>query len=152
MRNRWITALCTIVLSIFITSLLDENNKFNGVMANTLYTISGIIFSIGMGVVCTFCPNGILNKNYFAEIKENIINLRATFLFYFTFSTLAFSLSQFNIGEVKFHIYNLTITLDFYILTTITSCISTIFYIFNFFTIQKLNFDIAERIITEKSN
>ena len=123
----------SILLTVFISSLFfpEYNDEKMGNLVNTIYTISGIMFSIGMGVICTFNPSGIKNENVYSIIENNIFKVRSSFLFYFALSTILV------ITQAK-------------IFTLVMSIIAIIYYIINFQAIQKLNLDIAKRIIQEE--
>ncbi len=120
--------------------------KLDSTFINTIYTISGIMFSIGMGVICTFSPDKIKNIQLFSRVKENIITVRNSFLFYFALVSFFYLLyllcSNFEktifISDIKL-VFNLSVFLLGQII------LSIIFFITNFLEIQKLNFDIVER-------
>ena len=56
-----------IVLSIIFSSLIKEKKTIDSFM-NTIYTISGIMFSIGMGILCTTNPDKIKNIQIISPI------------------------------------------------------------------------------------
>ena len=142
-----------ILLTISISSLFfpEYNDEKMGNLVNTIYTISGIMFSIGMGVICTFNPSGIKNENIYSIIENNIFKVRSSFLFYFALSTiLVITQTIFHRIAVDFDFIDITIILDAKIFTLVMSIIAIIYYIINFQAIQKLNLDIAKRIIQEE--
>lgn len=147
-----------ILLTVFISSLFfpEYNDEKMGNLVNTIYTISGIMFSIGMGVICTFNPSGIKNENIYSIIENNIFKVRSSFLFYFALSTIMvitqniFDLSYRIEVDFDFIDIDITIILDAKIFTLVMSIIAIIYYIINFQAIQKLNLDIAKRIIQEE--
>ena len=57
-------------------------------LISTLYNVSGIMFSIGLGLIVTFNLSGIRNREYIKEIRKNIANIRNIFISYFATSTL----------------------------------------------------------------
>ena len=59
-----------IVLSIIFSSLIKEKKPIDSFM-NTIYTISGIMFSIGMGILCTTNPDKIKNIQIYMQVKES---------------------------------------------------------------------------------
>lgn len=143
----------SILLTVFISSLFfpEYNDEKMGNLVNTIYTISGIMFSIGMGVICTFNPSGIKNENVYSIIENNIFKVRSSFLFYFALSTiLVIAQTIFHRIAVDFDFIDITIILDAKIFTLVMSIIAIIYYIINFQAIQKLNLDIAKRIIQEE--
>lgn len=145
-----------ILLTISISSLFfpEYNDEKMGNLVNTIYTISRIMFSIGMGVICTFNPSGIKNENIYSIIENNIFKVRSSFLFYFALSTILFiAQTIFDLSyriAIGFDFIDITIILDVKTFTLVMSIIAIIYYIINFQAIQKLNLDIAKRIIQEE--
>lgn len=59
-------------------------------LISTLYNVSGIMFSIGLGLIVSFNLSGIRNREYIKEIRKNIANIRDIFISYFIISTLIY--------------------------------------------------------------
>lgn len=137
--------LLVLLLTILISSITQV--RPDSAFLNTIYTISGIMFSIGMGVVCTFNPENIKNRKIFITIKENIISVRNSFLYFFgsvTFFYLVFL--WFPNEELKYEfIRGFVLIFNVSIFVVGQIFLSIIFFIINFLTIQKLNFDIVEK-------
>ncbi|HHF2649845.1 TPA: hypothetical protein ACPJWA_000387, partial [Haemophilus influenzae] len=76
------------------------------------------------------------------------------FLFYFALSTILFiAQTIFDLSyriAIGFDFIDITIILDVKTFTLVMSIIAIIYYIINFQAIQKLNLDIAKRIIQEE--
>ncbi len=136
-------------LSSFVLSyIFNQEDNMNQAIVPTIYTLSGIMFSIGMGIVCTFNPSPIKNKQIFQRIKVNIANVRNSFMVYFSLSTVTFLVSQmFNRNCIS--VADFTIIFDPKIFALSFSLVGIIYFIINFLTIQNLIFDIAERTIEE---
>ena len=69
--------LLFIVLSTFLTIGVDD--FFMG----TIYTVSGIMFSIGISILVTFNLHGIKKKSFIDKIRVNINKVRDIFIYYF---------------------------------------------------------------------
>lgn len=150
MKNKWIMiSLITSLSSIILSSLFNQGDKINDVVINTIYTLSGIMFSIGMGIICTFNPSSIKNQSIFQRVKTNIINLRNSFLFYFALSTITFLLNAV-LSRYSLSIKGITIIVDAQIFALLFSLVSMLYFIINFIFVQKLVFDIAERVNKEE--
>lgn len=148
-KIKWIViSLITFLLSFILSPFLNQEDNMNQAIVPTIYTLSGIMFSIGMGIVCTFNPSQIRNKQVFQRVKENITNVRNTFLMYFTLSTVTFLTSQI-LARKHISTMDFTLIFDYKILALLFSMLSLIYFIVNFLTIQKLTFDIAERTMNE---
>lgn len=142
-------SLITSLSSIILSSLFNQGDKINDVVINTIYTLSGIMFSIGMGIICTFNPSSIKNQSIFQRVKTNIINLRNSFLFYFALSTITFLLNAV-LSRYSLSIKGITIIVDAQIFALLFSLVSMLYFIINFIFVQKLVFDIAERVNKEE--
>ena len=148
-KIKWIViSLITFLLSFILSPFLNQEDKMNQAIVPTIYTLSGIMFSIGMGIACTFNPSQIRNEQVFQRVKKNITNVRNTFLMYFMLSTVTFLTSQI-LARKHISIMNFTLIFDYKILALLFSIVSLIYFIVNFLTIQKLIFDIAERAMNE---
>lgn len=144
MKKRLLVNLAVFIASIVIASLVDA--RPNASFMNTIYTVAGIMFSIGMGVICTFSPDKIKNKSYFNSIKENINSVRDSFLFYFSIISVGFLAYQTSPSlHYKFTVKGLNVFIDFSWFVSLLIAISIIYFILNFLAIQRLNFDISER-------
>lgn len=148
-KNKWIIISLITALSSFILSyFFNQEDKMNQAIVPTIYTLSGIMFSIGMGIVCTFNPSSIKNQQVFQRIKTNIINVRDSFLIYFLLSTSTFLMSQ--VCERSYlSVMDLVVAFDPKIFALLFSLVSILYFIINFLTIQRLIFDIAERVMKE---
>ena len=113
---------------------------------STLHTTASIMFSIGMGVICTFNPEKIKNKNIYNNIKNKVIALRTNFLWVFGITTTGFTAVQaissnvtLNLGSVTLHVQP---ALD--IFCAVLLIISMCYFILNFLSMQSLVFEIHE--------
>lgn len=145
MKRRLLVSLAGLVMSIAIASITDA--RPNASFMNTIYTVAGVMFSIGMGIICTFNPDKIKNKAYFKSIKNNINDVRNSFLFYFALISIGFLVYQVLPSlSISASMPGTRIIFDLSLYVTILITISIVYFILNFLAIQKLNFDISERI------
>lgn len=148
-KTKWVViSLITFLLSFILSPFLNQEDKMNQAIVPTIYTLSGIMFSIGMSIACTFNPSQIRNNQVFQRVKKNITNVINTFLMYFMLSTVTFLASQILVRSY-IPVVNFTLIFDPKILALLFSIVSLIYFIVNFLTIQKLAFDITERAINE---
>ena len=113
-------------------------------LISTLYNVSGIMFSIGLGLIVSFNLSGIRNREYIKEIRKNIANIRDVFISYFVVSTLIY------IGIIDFRYKSFYIKIDCSIFACILLLFSIIYFTINFLSIQKLNDEIFDRITEEQ--
>ena len=136
--------ICVIV-SLITSFFFPDFNPGNGTMS-TLYTISGIMFSIGMSLIVTSSVAGIKNTRIRNGIRKEINKVRNHFIACFLFVSILYLLQSVIKDKFCFiHIYgnfsfnnlHLLITLIFY---------SIIYFIFNYLAIQRLNYQIEEAL------
>lgn len=120
--------------------------------SSTIYTVSGIMFSIGLGLIVTFNPSGVKNKQYILALRKNISVVRNDFLIHFGLSTIYYALNQyFSDPKFEIHIHFIVkLSLSWSIYLCLLMIYSAIYFVVNFIEIQKLNNDIFDRINSEQ--
>lgn len=140
--------IASFIISTLLSYLFPLIHVDNAVLSS-LYTVSGIMFSIGMSLLVTSNTTGVENDKIRNNIRENVILLRRNFILSFLLSTILY-MSVFIFGKEEKNPYiqcpfiNYTLILSLFILYTIA------YYIFNFVSLQKLNNDIEDQIRKEK--
>ncbi len=140
--------ICLITILVSSISMVTPDQFFT----STIFTVSGIMFSIGFGLIVSFNLNGVKNKNYIKELRENINFVRNNFMTYFLLATTCYILDQY-FNSVSFTIIdklNIKITFCLSIFFCLFILYSVCYFITNFIEIQKLNNDIFDKINTEK--
>lgn len=123
----------------------------DGFFSSTIYTVSGIMFSIGLGLIVTFNPAGVKNKDYIRALRANIIDVRNAFLTHFGLSTVYYVLNQY-LSDPKYEIHThfvFNISFSWSIFLCLLMLYSAIYFVINFIEIQKLNNDIFDKINSE---
>lgn len=145
------------LISIFLLSLfiygcfgasLDNN------VLSTIYNVSGIIFSVGMGLIITFDLNNIKNVQYIRAIRRRLNVIRNAYILFFSISTVlyisVFFTSEFNLSIYIYLYKNITILFNTNIfiqyLNLIFCLFSIAYFIVNFIQAQKLKDDICDKI------
>jgi hypothetical protein len=131
-----------LLLAILMSTFLDigVDDFFMG----TIYTVSGIMFSIGISILVTFNLQGIKKKSFIDKVRNNLNKVRNTFIYYFSFSTVFFILerslrkSEKNI-IVLYDKDELLIDISISFVVTILIFYSIFYFILNFLEVQKLN-------------
>ena len=118
-------------------------------LISTLYNVSGIMFSIGLGLIVTFNLSGIRNREYIKEIRKNIANIRNIFISYFAISTLIYITYSY-IEVIDFRNKSFYIKIDSSIFACVLLLFSIMYFTINFLSIQKLNDEIFDRITEEQ--
>ena len=70
--------ICCMVLSMTITAFMDI--KIGKDVSNTLFTIVGIMFSIGMSIAVTSNTSVVVNRKIRKSIRDEINRIRDLFI------------------------------------------------------------------------
>lgn len=140
MNNRVIRFIVVIIITLVISSIayLSVNDS----VLSTLYNVSCIVFSVGMGLIVSFSLNGVREKGYINSIKKNLDNTRSSFIIEFSFVTFFYILYS--------YIPNIVINyirLDWSCFVAVFTVFSICFFVKNFIAIQDLKDDIFERTL-----
>lgn len=93
MKRQIASLLIVLIITIGLPSFLAwRPDQF---LISTLYSVCGIMFSIGLGLIVTFNMSGIKNINYVKVIRKELVSIRNSFLRFFTLSTLCLVLSEY---------------------------------------------------------
>lgn len=122
---------------------------------NTIFTVSGIMFSVGLGLIVTFNMNGVKNKTYIHKLRHNVNKVRKQFILYFFLTTVCYitdkylRIKELSITYLSFK--GIHIKLNWSILLCVIMLYSIVYYVINFSAIQKLNNDIFDKINEQNS-
>lgn len=142
---------------VFIISILTYGifkRALDNNILSTIYSVSGILFSVGMGLIITFNLNDIKNKEYISSIRKRINHIRDTYIEFFALLTFSYLLN-FIIPNFGFNInlpanFNISFYVDinnFIQYFTLIFCLFTLFYFtINFKGVQKLKDEICDRL------
>ena len=141
------------ILIVTIISFIISNTisiDLDAFFMNTFYTVSGIMFSIGIGLVVTFNLQGIKNKSYIIGIRKNLNRVRNSYIIYFTLTTICFVIDNYlRIEKIDTTIkllnkFSLPFNAPLFFFLLILFSIS--YFIVNFLELQKLNNDIFDKM------
>lgn len=139
--------LLAICISILLSSL---GLSFSSGLLQSIFTVLGIAFSIAMSLLISIDLSKIFNRSTKKNIKQSIRKTRNHMICDFCISTLAlFLASTENLSSKLFNIgFNFILRVDTCAVCIV--CVSFIYEIYNFTLIQKLNEEIADRIMDEE--
>ena len=132
--------ICCIILSVPITLLMDIEIEEN--VSNTLFTIVGIMFSIGMSIAVTSNTSVVVNRKIRNSLRDEINRIRN--LFISCFSIVAF------IYVLNIIFTNWTLEVWGYKIFSLEVCqliiqlYSITYFIVNFMSLQNLNNQIGD--------
>lgn len=151
MRNNAFRIIFITTVSIILSSVLPKYTYSN--LISVFYTVAGIVFSIGVGVVSGFDLSRIKNKSYLEKIRLNIISTRNSFILFFIYATFTLLLSQYlKEFDLSYQIKGVVVKFDFETFALCSILFSIIFFIVNFIEIQNLRDQITDRLLEESEN
>ena len=137
-------SLLLVFLSVLLASTTSARPASD--FLGTLYTVAGIMFSIGMGIICAINLDKVRNVKFYMAIKANILQVRNIYLYYFAIISVGYLAYQLAPGfEYTVTIQGAAITFRLSLLVALLTVLSIIYFTLNFLAIQKLNFQITEK-------
>jgi hypothetical protein len=116
---------------------------------STLFNVSGVMFSVGLGLIVTFNANGVKNKTYIKQIRRDVARVRNSFIKYFAISSVFYLMEKYlrdnNLSSLIIPIKGFQIHLNCSLFICLFMLYSMAYYIINFLNIQKLNNDIFDK-------
>lgn len=150
MRKLVLSSILILVITLIASSVWDV--RPDSFFSSTIFTIAGIMFSVGIGLIVTFNPSGVKNKGYLRQLRENIANIRNSFLLHFGLLSIYYVINQY-VADKKYDFHfqaHWNFTFSFSIFFCLLMIYSSIFFVVNFIEIQKLNNDIFDKVNNEK--
>lgn len=138
-----ITIIAFIIGSILSMLIKFEASEF---LLSTIFNVSGIMFSVGIGLIATFNMNGLKNPKIIKSIRIDLSIVRNMFIVYFTITTISLIIGKLLIDKKisTITLKGITIDVSFAICFTMIFCIA--YFIYNFFQLQKLNDQIYDNL------
>lgn len=135
---------------VIITLVLSSVGDFkpDNTLMNTIFTVSGIMFSIGLGLIVNFNLQEVRNAWYIRKIRINLNKVRNSFIFFFALSTASFLMNEY-LGCLQFSFKFVHFDLSIFFL--IMMLFSIVYYIVNLIDLQKLNNDIVDKLNKEEN-
>lgn len=142
--------LLIIVVTIPLGSFIGQCSYDS--LVSTLYTVVGIVFSVGIGFVSTFDLKDVVNKKFLTEIRLSITKTRNSFISFFALSTIILLVFQYgkDVALPIVEIRGFSIKFDIGIFTVVSLLFSILYFVYNFIDMQKLRDDITDALINEK--
>ena len=135
-----------IVISVLIAVISSSYSTFlslSGGTISTLYTISGIMFSIGMSLIVTSNTSEVKNQRYKEVIRKQKKQISNRYLLCFIVISLLYVLLFSKINDGTIHIYK-GFFLNCSDLLVVTMSYSILYFTVNFLSLQRLNNQIED--------
>lgn len=111
---------------------------------NTLYTVAGVVFSVGMSIAISPKTEEVTNLKMKHSIRRSYKRIRNTFMMFFAFDTVFLVLSSLE-GCPDFQNIVRFMCLTFTLL-------SIAYFVWNFIELQKLGDDIEDQVLKERES
>ena len=139
---RWIIVLAVSIVLFFLKIKLD------GDVVSTLYTVSGIMFSVGISSVVNFDLGSVVNEKALNYFSNNLKRVRGKLILYFSLSTCFYLCFD--------YLLSLDMNLEWIkrlLLAFFSSGIgfSIIYFLLNFLDVHKLKDEITKQVRKEKN-
>lgn len=136
-----------LVLSI-VASQWIGSYVLSAALLNALFTTSGIMFAIGLGLIVNFSPEGVDNLSYIRQIRNTINVVKKNFLLEFILVAITYVLSIFPFFSIVHKVWVIDINFSLYFGIQIFA--SIFYFAYNFMEIQKLKDEIFDRLREER--
>jgi hypothetical protein len=142
--------ICVIV-SMITSFFFPGFNPESGTVS-TLYTISGIMFSIGMSLIITSNTSGVKNIRIRDGIRRELCVVRNHFIWYFAIASFLFVFLYSGVEKKECFLIYGSFILKYSHLLVFTTAYTITFLILNFLAIQRLNIQIEDALDKSESN
>ncbi len=146
MKKIFILILLAAIISVLLSTFLHCSSDKETV--NTLFSVSSVLFSVGICLIVTIVPNGVKNKGYIRRIETSLDRVRNCFLVEFFIITAVHLIAleytsylTFSVDLSSFQILFDPVTADAVLIS-----LSFVYYSLNFLYIQELNRDIFKAL------
>lgn len=139
-----LSAVISILFPTFLCDVVIDKS-----VISTLFTIVGIIFSVGMSLIISVSTSGVKNKEARNVFREQLSNIRFHFIAVFIILTLLYILLPQGKDEEIFNIilirnFAIKMSCNFFVVTCLFA--SIVYYIINYYSIQSSVYDLEDRI------
>ena len=141
-----------LLLSLLVALLSPTLSVYDDVdkeVIGTLFTVVGVIFSVGMSLIISVSSTGVKNKDARAIFRSQLSQIRTRFIIVFVLLSLFFILLPKD-GKTElidlWKIKDVAFRLSFNIFQVCCLLLSILYYIINFYSIQSSLYDLQDRI------
>ena len=128
---------------------LSVSDDVNKEVIGTLFTVVGVIFSVGMSLIISVSSTGVKNKDARVIFRSQLSQIRTRFIIVFVLLSLFFILLPKDGNSELIDLWmikNVTIKLSSNIFQVSCLLLSILYYIVNFYSIQTSLYDLQDRI------
>ena len=137
------------LLVALLSPTLSVSDDVDKEVIGTLFTVVGVIFSVGMSLIISVSSTGVKNKDARIIFRSQLSQIRTRFIIVFVLLSLFFillpkdgSTELIDLWKIK----SVTIKLSSNIFQVSCLLLSILYYIVNFYSIQSSLYDLQDRI------
>lgn len=133
-----ISMVLAVVLSLYTRVLMT------GDVLDTLYTVAGVIFSVGMSLTVSPKTDGVANETIKKSIRYSYKKIRNSFMYFFCIGTVLYVLTEFD--------FSMRLAAILGNCCAIFLLFSVAYYVYNFYCLQILGEEIEDQVMKEKNS
>lgn len=136
--------IISVLFPTFLSSIVVDES-----VISTLFTIVGIIFSVGMSLIISVSTSGVKNKEARSVFRKQLSDIRFRFITTFIILTIFYIILPIDNNKEKLNIAQIrdvTIRISFHIFMVICLFAGIIYYIVNYYSIQNSVYELEDRI------
>lgn len=140
--------ILSLVLALLCPTLPVSYNIDKEVIG-TLFTVVGVIFSVGMSLIISVSSTGVKNKDARSIFRSQLSQIRTRFITVFVLLSLFYILlpKDSNTESIElWQIKDAAIRLSFNVFQVSCLLLSIVYYIVNYYSIQTSLYDLQDRI------
>ena len=143
-----IVFLASLIIAVLFPTFLNSIVVDESVIS-TLFTIVGIIFSVGMSLIISVSTSGVKNKEARSVFRKQLSDIRFRFIATFIILTILYIILPIendkeilNIAQIR----DVTIRISCHLFMVIFLFAGIIYYIVNYYSIQNSVYELEDRI------
>lgn len=144
MKKVFILLFGSLAVSAALSFWASVDLSIYGDALSTLYTVAGVVFSVGMSLAVSPKTDIVTNESMKKGIRSSYLRIRNIFMWLFCLDTVMFIVARGNFVPSCSSFFN--------ILCCIFLLGSGVFYVQNFISLQRLGEQIEDQVLREKKN
>ena len=140
--------IISVVLAIILPTLFNVGGAPT-VVISTLFTVVGVIFSVGMSLIISVSTSGVKNKDARDVFRSQLSKIRTRFIIVFVVISFLYVLLPIEGNHVEWNVLQLketVVKLNFNTFLVCALLLGIIYYIVNFYSIQTSVYSLEDRI------
>lgn len=145
MTINWPRIISFLAISIALPAAVPVLH-FSDSLLGAIYTVTSIVFSIGMSMVYGVDLGRLKNRDYYVSTKRMLLRVRDTSMFLFFMDSVFFIFAMFFDAPIFVRILSVGFSFSFTLSFVFLNTISLLYFVLNFKYLQNINYEIDERL------